>query len=149
VKPGMLAALTAALVAPALATTVKTLTLAEQAKKADVIVHARISDVTTQTRDGVIWTAYRLAITETVTGDPSVLPSVENDPSVWVMAGLTDAPTFSVNDELIVLLYRGTFDSPVVGFNQGVYRIQGGKITGSDTTVDDFKKNLLALRESK
>lgn len=148
-KPGMLAALTAALVAPALATTVKTLTLAEQAKKADVIVHARISDVTTQTRDGVIWTAYRLAITETVTGDPSVLPSVENDPSVWVMAGLTDAPTFSVNDELIVLLYRGTFDSPVVGFNQGVYRIQGGKITGSDTTVDDFKKNLLALRESK
>ncbi len=130
-----------------LATVVKPLPLAEQAAKANVIVQAKVAEVRDAQRDGVAWKVYRLTVSETVAGDAGSLPKLENDPALWILAGVDDAPTLKVGDEAVMLLYTGTFDSPIVGFNQGLYRLQDGKIVGGEPTDPaQFKRALASFR---
>lgn len=137
------------------ATVVKPLSLPEQAKKAEVIIQAKVGAVYTQQLGGVLWNVYTLDVRRTLVGNVRELSQQDGQPALWVLYGVDDAPVFRTGEEAVLLLYRtqaerGPFDSPVVGFNQGVYRIRNGQIVGAQPTApDDFWKSLLTLRGNK
>ncbi|AFZ68998.1 hypothetical protein [Deinococcus peraridilitoris] len=132
------------------ATVAPKLSLTEQARKAQVIVQARVAAVTAQERDGQRWTVYRLNLVETLAGNAASLPVIDNTPAMWVLEGVENAPTLRVNDEAVLLLYTGLMDSPVVGFNQGIYRIANARVEGGDPAeLAAFKAALLRARGSQ
>ncbi|THF68584.1 hypothetical protein E7T06_15920 [Deinococcus sp. Arct2-2] len=127
--------LTAALLTltTAQASTFTPLTLTQQAKKAQVIVRATVGSPTaTQTGSGptaVSWINYPLTVTEIIAGDVASLPLREGKPTLMFLAGLQDVPTLNSGQDVFLLLYTGTQDSPLVGFNQGVYPVINGRVT--------------------
>jgi hypothetical protein len=128
-------ALTAALLTltPVQASTFTTLTLTQQAKRASVIVRATVgSPTTSQTGSGptaVAWINYPLTVTETIAGDVASLPVREGKPTLMFLAGLQDVPALNSGQDVFLLLYTGTQDSPLVGFNQGAYPVVNGRVT--------------------
>ncbi len=123
--------LTAALLTlnPVQATTFTTLTLTQQAKKAQVIVRATVGAPTTTQSAGVSWINYPLTVTETIAGDVASLPVREGKPTLMFLAGLQDVPALNSGQDVFLLLYTGTQDSPLVGFNQGAYPVVNGRVT--------------------
>ena len=113
------------------ATSAPRLTLAQQAVKADVIVRATVQAPTSVQENGQTWTVYPLTVLETLAGDAQSLPKSQDSPSVWVLGGLQDGPLLT-GGETMLLLYKSRYDSPLVGFNQGFYPVQG---TGSSKVV--------------
>ena len=137
----------ALLLSGASATVVPPLDFNQQVRKAQVIVEATIVSVRQQERDGQRWNVYRLRITETLAGNAADLPTDENTPALWVLDGAVDAPQFKVDDQAILLLYRTLMDSPVVGYNQGVYRIRNGQVEGAQNPqLTTFKEAVARVR---
>ncbi len=140
--------------APAGATTAPPLTLAQQAQKAEVIVRARIG-AAVNVRDGEItYLAYPLTLLETIAGDAAKLPQNEGQPALFFLQGVSDLPEVRAGQEVIALLYARKLDSPVVGFNQGLYVIANGQVTAGDTarpitTPDQLREAIRAAREAK
>jgi hypothetical protein len=143
-----------------LATTYAKLTLEQQVEKADVIVRASIKQKTQETRAGKIWTVYALNITKFYKGSTETF----KDSSFAVFDSekvkLEGAPKFNENDDLFLLLYAKTYDSPIVGFRQGAYKVlEGDKVVNIDNkpvmidqegkpveaTTDMFTKQLETL----
>lgn len=114
---------------PAGATTAPTLTLVQQAKKADVIVRATLGTAASVQEAGVTWTVYPLTVTETIAGDPATLPQREGKPALYLLAGVEGLPELRAGQEAFWLLYSRRLDSPVVGFTQGFYPIENGRVT--------------------
>jgi hypothetical protein len=144
----------------ALATTYAKLTLEQQVEKADLIVRASIKQKTIETRAGKIWTVYALNVAKFYKGSAETF----KDSSFAVFDSekvkLEGAPTFSENDDLFLLLYAKTYDSPIVGFRQGAYKVlEGNKVVNIDNkpvmidqegkpveaTSDTFTKQLETL----
>ncbi|MDB5045053.1 MAG: hypothetical protein JWQ08_1103, partial [Deinococcus sp.] len=111
------------------ASTFTPLTLVQQAKKAQVIVRATVGEATTTQTGGVSWINYPLTVTETIAGDVSSLPVQGGKPTLMFLAGLQDVPALNSGQDVFLLLYTGTQDSPLVGFNQGAYPVVGGRVT--------------------
>lgn len=114
---------------PAQATTAPALTLTQQAKKADVIIRATVGTPTTVTEGSVNYTVYPLTVTETIAGDAATLPQNEGKPALFFLQNLSDLPTLNNGQDIIALLYARRLDSPLVGFNQGLYLIVNGQVT--------------------
>lgn len=117
---------------PATATTVPALTLEQQAKKAEVIVRATLGAAQTAKEGDVSYLVYPLEVAEVLAGDVATLPQWEGKPALYVLQGLQDFPKLAAKQEGIALLYTKRFDSPLVGFNQGWYPIEGGKVSAGD-----------------
>jgi hypothetical protein len=148
------------LVSTAIATTYAKLTLEQQVEKADLIVRASIKQKTFDTRAGKIWTVYTLEIARFYKGSAETL----KDSSIAVFDSekvkLEGAPRFTENDDLFLMLYAKTYDSPIVGFRQGAYKVlEGDKIVNLDNkpvlieqdgkpveaTLETFNKQLETL----
>jgi len=134
VRPLRLALVSLLLGGAGQATIFQTLTLAQQAKKADVIVQATIGTPTTATEGGQTYAVYPLKVSETLAGDAATLPQTVgsqggNGPALYVLSGVDSAPTFQAGQEAVLLLYKGRLDSPLVGYNQGAYLISGGLVS--------------------
>ncbi len=144
----------------ALATTYAKLSLEQQVEKADVIVRASIKQKTQETRAGKIWTVYSLSIAKFYKGSAETF----KDSSFAVFDSekvkLEGAPKFNESDDLFLLLYAKTYDSPIVGFRQGAYKVlEGGKVVNIDNkpvlidqdgkpteaTLETFSKQLETL----
>ncbi|MFC6590638.1 hypothetical protein ACFP81_00350 [Deinococcus lacus] len=110
------------------ATTAQELTVEQQAKKAQVIVRARLGTPQGVKAGETSWTVYPLEILETVAGDAAALPQLEGKPALYTLAGLQDLPPLRSGQEAVFLLYTARFDSPLVGFNQGYYPLEGGRV---------------------
>ncbi len=137
-----------ALSAAAQATVVRTYPLPEQARRAQVIVQASLDAPVTRDEDGQTWTVYPLKVTRTLAGDLGSLPQVDGRPALYLLAGMDDAPTFQPGEQAVLLLYAGKLDNPLVGFTQGAYRIQDGRVPAANgVTPDAFWQNLAQLRE--
>ena len=122
--------------------------LAEQARRAQVIVQASLDAPLTRDEDGQTWTVYPLRVSRTLAGDPASLPQLDGRPALYILAGLDDAPTFKAGDQAVLLLYQGKLDNPLVGYTQGVFRIQDGRLPDADNaTPDAFWQRLAGLRE--
>ncbi len=133
-RPLRLALISLLLGGAAHGTLFQTLTLAQQAKKADVIVQATIGTPTTATEGGQTYAVYPLKVSETLAGDAATLPQTVgsqdgNGPALYVLSGVDSAPTFQAGQEAVLLLYKGRLDSPLVGYNQGAYLISGGLVS--------------------
>ncbi|GGM40035.1 hypothetical protein GCM10008956_15590 [Deinococcus arenae] len=135
---------------PALATTAPTLTLAQQAQRAEVIVRATLG-TPAEVKDGeVTYLAYPLTVTETIVGDATRLPQQGGKPALFVLKGVDGLPDLRAGLEVVALLYAARLDSPVVGFNQGLYAVTGGKVTAGDITDPvKLREALLSARGGK
>lgn len=130
----LLAALTLGTLPPSAgATTAPPLTLTQQARKADVIVRATLGPATSVREGDVTWTVYPLTVTETVAGDPATLPQNEGKPALYLLSGAEGLPDLRAGQEAFLLLYSRKLDSPVVGFTQGFYPIENGRVTRPGT----------------
>jgi hypothetical protein len=118
-----------------LATTAPDLTLQQQAKKADVIVRAVLGAATTVKEGDVTYTVIPLAeIKDAVAGDVARLPVHEGKPALFFLRGVDDLPTLGSGQEVFALLYAARADSPLVGFNQGLYPVVNGQVTWNSVT---------------
>lgn len=135
---------------PAEATTAPTLTLAQQAQRAEVIVRATLG-TPAEVKDGeVTYLAYPLTVTETIAGDPTRLPQQEGKPALFVLKGVDGLPELRAGLEVVALLYAARLDSPVVGFNQGLYAVTGGQVSaGTITDPTKLREALLSARGGK
>lgn len=117
------------------ATTAPPLTLTQQAKKADVIIRATPGTPSTVKDGEVTWLVYPLSITETVAGDPASLPQLAGKPALYLLSGVEGLPELRAGQDAFLLLYSKRLDSPIVGFAQGLYPVENGKVTrpGADT----------------
>ncbi|WP_293912235.1 hypothetical protein [Deinococcus sp.] len=100
------------------------LSLEQQAVKAEVIVRATVGTPATVQESAQSWTVYPLTVLETLAGDAAALPRYQDKPAVWVLGGLTDGPMLK-SGEAMLLLYKARLDSPLVGFSQGQYSVDG------------------------
>ncbi len=121
----------------ALATTYPKLTLETQLERAEVIVRATIKEVKREERNKRPWTVYVLETKQYWRGE-GLLPKSSETPSFAIYGNekirLEAAPSFKVGEEWILLLYTKNFDSPIVGFAQGAYQLEG------QTVLDTNKK---------
>jgi hypothetical protein len=124
--------LAALLVAAAGATTAPPLTLAQQVKKAEVIVRGTLGPAVTVREGEVTYLAYPLTVAETITGDAARLPQQGGKPALFFLQGLADLPELKSGQEVFALLYTRRQDSPLVGFNQGLYPVTDGKVSAGD-----------------
>jgi hypothetical protein len=112
----------------ALATTYPKLTLETQLERAEVIVRATVKEVVRQERNKRPWTVYTLQTQQFWRGE-GLLPKTSDLPSFAIFGNdkirLEGAPSFQMGEEWIFLLYTKNYDSPVVGFNQGAYKLEG------------------------
>ncbi|WP_199805807.1 hypothetical protein [Deinococcus ficus] len=130
-----LALLGALLAGAGLATTAPELTLQQQARKADVIVRAVLGAATTVKEGDVTYTVIPLAeIKDAVAGDVARLPVHEGKPALFFLRGVDDLPTLGSGQEVFALLYAARADSPLVGFNQGLYPVVNGQVTWNSVT---------------
>ena len=151
----------------AFATTYNALSLEEQVQKAQVIVHASIVGSSVDTTRGKLpWTVYTLEAKRFLRGSTADLQVKQGDKTVTgfsVLGGnnvwLEGAPTFKAGDEVVLLLYTKNYDSPFVGFRQGAYYVNAGKIVdaggkpvsltvdgkSSEATLDAFLTRLEGL----
>ncbi|WP_034385113.1 hypothetical protein [Deinococcus sp. YIM 77859] len=118
------------------ATYVPLLTLTQQAKRADVIVRATLGPPTRVKEGEVTWLVYPLTVVETIAGDPASLPQLEGKPALYMLAGVEDLPELRAGQEAFWLLYSRRMDSPIVGFSQGVYPIENGRVTRLGETAN-------------
>jgi hypothetical protein len=118
------------------ATTLKTVPLLEQIRKADTIVHGNITGIRVEERRGKPWTVYTLNLKKTIKGklEPATVAILggEFDGKTYK---LEHAPSFKRDDELFLFLYDKAFDSPIVGFNQGIYRVQNDRVFDTNGLV--------------
>lgn len=165
------------------ATTLAPLDLADQVKKADLILHIKVKGIQVQNDNAsdLPWRIYAFDVLETLLGDPKTLPASDDDktnglPTLAVLGGgdltLEFAPELKpVNEEkgkewsgeYIVMLYKPlskelgkNYDSPIVGFNQGIYSVQNGAVAPldnnpivleeADQALLVFKNKIVALR---
>ncbi|GGJ30362.1 hypothetical protein [Deinococcus roseus] len=128
------------------ATTVSVLGFEDQIKKADVVVHVRIVDVKTIQNKNYPWKQYTLSIKDTLKGNASMLSQLPEGPAINVLGGDTwqmeGAPAFKKDEEWVLMLYKTPYDSPVVGFNQGMYQIRDNRVLGIESL--SLKNNELA-----
>lgn len=148
-----LAALLPAALAPtARATTAPPLTLEQQARKADVIVRATLGAATTVTEGEVSYQVYPLTITETLVGDAASIPQSGGKPALFFLQGLADLPALAAGQEVVALLYARRLDSPLVGFNQGLYPVTNGAVkakTAAGADITDPAKLRDAIRAAR
>ncbi|ABF45940.1 hypothetical protein Dgeo_1645 [Deinococcus geothermalis DSM 11300] len=119
------------------ATTAPPLTLTQQAKKADVIIRATLGTPSTVKDGEVTWLVYPLTVTETVAGDPASLPQLDGKPALYLLSGVEGLPDLRAGQDAFLLLYSKRLDSPIVGFAQGLYPVENGKVQrpGTDTAA--------------
>ena len=154
------------------ATVINALTLEQQVEKAQIIMHTLITTSEVQNRaNNKTWTAYALEPKKFIRGSSAELTKVnianKSVPSLSIYGGanikLEGAPGFKAGDELVLLLYTKAYDNPIVGFNQGAYRVNSGKVTTLEgkaltvrlegktveATLENFLKQLEALAVGK
>ncbi|MEY4530328.1 MAG: hypothetical protein RLZZ156_1049 [Deinococcota bacterium] len=119
----------------AVATTYPKLTLETQLERAEVIVRATIKEVKREERNKRPWIVYLLETKQYWRGE-GLLPKTAETPSFAIYGSdkirLEGAPSFKVGSEWIFLLYTKNFDSPIVGFNQGAYQLEGTTVLNTE-----------------
>lgn len=137
------------LFAHAEAATVKPLNLTQQAKKADVIVRATLGPREVVKLRSLVFDVYPLKIEETIAGTATTVPQHKGKPALFILKGTQDLPSFAPNQEAYILLYAKIFASPLVGFNQGYYPINDGKVQAENITEATKLRDALRAARGK
>lgn len=125
-----------------------TLTLGEQAQKADVVLRGSLGAPQSVTKGSVTWRAYPLTVTEVVSGSTNGMPQLDGGAALYIWPDADDLPNWRTGQDAFFLLYKKRLDSPLVGFNQGYYAVRDNAVTVAETelSVDDFRSQVLTAR---
>lgn len=115
---------------PAAATTVIERTLDELVSLADFAFHGTVTAVSTSLHDGEPWTDVTFEVHELLL-DNEEEPLAGETLTLQFLGGSAEGrelsvalmPSFGQGDEVLLLAYAGRLYSPVVGFNQGLWRL--------------------------
>jgi hypothetical protein len=119
------------ILACATATTYRELTLAEVITAAELAFQGTVASVTTVVRDGEPWTIVEFELERLLAGperdgEPVTLAFLGGDAPGGAGLFVHLMPTFTVGESVTVLAYEEPYYSPVVGFNQGLWRLRDG-----------------------
>lgn len=127
-----------------LATTFTALTLEELTQKADLAVFGVVENVTVEARDGEPWTVATLTVTRPLAGNPGDTLSLAfygGTLETGLSVSVVGMPSLAVGDEVLLLAYDAPYYSPIVGFNQGLWRL-------TELGFVDAQERLLSLDEA-
>lgn len=126
------------------------LSLTQQAKKAEIILRLQIENPILSKEKTAHYLVYPIKIVETIVGKSSDLPQYKGKPALFFLNGLKDLPNLTQNQEVIALLYKDKLDSPIVGFNQGIYTIKNQKVINSKfKSADDLRNAIRKARQGE
>ena len=135
--------LAALLLGSATATTYRQLSLPEILDRTEIAFLGTVSSVTVEERMGQPWTVVEFAVGRNLAG-----PAEEGRIELGFLGGdlaggglrVNLMPTFEVGDEALVLAYEEEYISPIVGFDQGLWRLEDGAlrdVRGLRLSLDD------------
>jgi hypothetical protein len=120
----------------ALATTYRQLTLGEMVAAAEIGFLGTVAATSVEARAGEPWTAVEFEVERWLTG-----PAPEGDRARLAFLGgsrpagtdlqVNLMPRFEVGERVLILAYDDEYYSPIVGFNQGLWRVQGDALIDS------------------
>ncbi|MBS3967756.1 MAG: hypothetical protein KGZ60_10930 [Truepera sp.] len=128
----------------ALATTFTALTLEELTQKADLAVFGVVENVAVEARDGEPWTVVTLTVTRPLAGelgDTLSLAFYGGVLETGLSISVVGMPSLAIGDEVLLLAYDAPYYSPIVGFNQGLWRL-------TELGFVDAQERLLSLDEA-
>lgn len=128
------------LAAPALATTYNDLELPAMLAAGDLAFYGTVSDTTALEEEGEVWTVVTFDVLESLKGgdEANRVLRFYGAPEEAVTA--LGMPRFAVGETVLVLAYDAPYYSPIVGFNQGLWRLG---VRG----FEDVQGRLLSLGE--
>lgn len=136
----------ALLVGPAAAvTTFIELSLPEILERAEIGFLGTVSSMRVESREGQPWTVVEFEVERTLLSEESeprnrTLAFLGGETASGESLQVNLMPVFEVGERVVVLAYDEEYFSPVVGFNQGLWRLDGGELvdeTGRRLGLDD------------
>lgn len=144
-KPGRALILTLVLALlpalPALATVYRQLALEEILAAAEVAFVGTVASLSVVIQDDVPWTVVEFDVEQDLTDDAGKggevrLSFLGGDPAGAPALFVSLMPRFEVGERVVLLAYDEEYYSPIVGFNQGLWRLQGNAL------VDELGRRL-------
>lgn len=125
------------------ATTVSALTLEELIAKTELAAFGVVESVSVEARNGEPWTVVSLSVTRALRGEIGATLSLAfygGTLDDGLSISVAEMPSFTVGDQVLFLAYDAPYYSPLVGFNQGLWRLTPLGLT-------DVSGRLLSLDE--
>jgi hypothetical protein len=132
----------------ALATTYRQLTPGEMVEAAEIGFLGTVAATSVEAREGEPWTVVEFEVERWLTG-----PAPEGDRARLAFLGgsypagtdlqVNLMPRFEVGERVLILAYDEEYYSPIVGFNQGLWRVRG------DALIDSQGRRLSLDREGR
>lgn len=129
----------------AMASSYRVLELDEMLVAADLAFVGTVSSVRVESRGGTPWSVVEFEVERTLDGAAADDGVVElaflggERPGVGTLR-VSEIPRFEIGERVLILAYDEAYFSPIVGFNQGLWRHQGetlrdvrGRALGLDT----------------
>lgn len=125
------------------ATTYRHLSLTEMLDRAEIAFLGTVSSVSVEERQGEPWTVVEFAVERDVAG-----PAAEGRRELAFLGGdlatgrlrVELMPSFEVGQRVLILAYLDQYISPIVGFDQGLWRLGGDGLLdtrGRRLSLDD------------
>jgi len=143
------------------ATTVERLTLDDMVKKAEAIVHGKVTSSRTHWSSNrkLILTTYMLDVSETIKGQAgrSVELTTIGGRIGDLILHVSGMPSFEPDEDAVVFLEKSGAFSTVVGLNQGKFTVRNGEVSNNPRDLsfrdgrgavplkmrlDDFKRQI-------
>ena len=116
----------------ATATTYLELSLEEMFDKADIAFFGEVTASESEARDGEPWTLITFNVARDLRGDleaEEITLAFYGGSAGGVTVNVTDMPQFRRGEEVLILAYDAEYYSPLVGFVQGLWRLEAQGFT--------------------
>lgn len=120
------------LLSTATATTYLELNLEEMFDKADIAFFGEVTASESEARDGEPWTLVTFRVARDLIGDletEEITLAFYGGSADGVTLNVTDMPQFRRGEEVLMLAYDAEYYSPIVGFVQGLWRLEAQGFT--------------------
>lgn len=131
-------------------TTYLLMTLDEMVAAADIAVFGEVESTSVVEREDMPWTRVLIAVERDLAPADQAAEQVE----LWFLGGALSAdralvvagmPRFESGERLLILAYDDSYASPLVGFEQGLWRVVGDRLVAEDGRRLGFDGDTLAL----
>lgn len=116
------------LMSVSLATTFEALSLEALLEAAELAFYGEVLELSVELREGEPWTLVRFALLAPLRGleaDAEALTlAFYGGETEGISVQVAQMPRFEVGERVVILAYDAPFISPIVGFNQGLWREQ-------------------------
>jgi hypothetical protein len=120
------------------ATTYLELSLDEMFDKADMAFFGEVTASESESREGEPWTLITFRVARDLLGDleaDELTLAFYGGRADGVTVSVTDMPQFRRGEEVLILAYDAAYYSPIVGFAQGLWRLEASGFTDEQGRV--------------